>query len=478
MKLYNILKEIDAILIGDANTEILGLCYDSRKVKNGDLFFCISGFETDGHKYAASAVEKGASALVVTRKLDIDIAQIIVSDDRKAMANISAAFYGNPQNKMKMIGITGTNGKTTTTYMLKRIAEAAGHKVGIVGTIANIIGDEKIDAERTTPESPDLFKLLYEMHEKGCTLVAMEVSSHSLDLRRVDGIKFDVGIFTNLTQDHLDYHKTIEEYAKAKKKLFSMCKTAVANTDDGYGKYMIEECCDSHAFGIDNNQEFCAENIALSSNGAQYILNYNGNKKHVKINIPGRFSVYNSLGSIAAMYLLGIDLDIIIESLADFRGVPGRFEVLDNGGNDFTIVLDYAHTPDSLENILSTAKGFAKGRIVAVFGCGGDRDNKKRPIMGEISGNMSDFTIITSDNPRTEDPAAIIGQIEEGIKRTSGKYITIQSRKDAIFYALKNAQKDDFIILAGKGHETYQEINHIKHHFDEKEVVAELLKEI
>ena len=463
----------------EADVEITGLSYDSRKVKAGDLFFCISGFVTDGHQFAARAAQSGAAALVVTRKLPLAVPQLLVKNDREAMSLISAAFYGHPSRQMKMIGLTGTNGKTTSTYMIKTIAESAGYRVGLIGTIVNLIGDKRIETERTTPESPDLQALLRRMADEGCDMVVMEVSSHSLDLKRVEGIQFDVGVFTNLTQDHLDYHKTMEEYRKAKKRLFEQSDCAVMNVDDSAWEFLVQGIDARVAtYGIEHSCDVRAKEIQLSSKEVEFEVVTKFGKSHMIVNIPGRFSVYNALASTTACLAMGITLEEIQKGLQQVSSVPGRFEVLPSPGRDFTVVLDYAHTPDSLKNILSTARGFAKGRIVTVFGCGGDRDRTKRPVMGKIAGEMSDFSIITSDNPRTEDPNQIINQIESGMKTTQGDYICIENRREAIHYALSHAQKDDFIILAGKGHETYQEINHKKHHFDEKEIVGEILKEI
>ena len=478
MKLFELAKKVDCDIFGSADVDILGLSYDSRNVKPGDLFFCISGFTLDGHNFGKQAAELGAVALVVLRKLPVNLPQLIVKDDREAMALISEEFYSHPSREMTMVGITGTNGKTTTTYMIRSIAKEAGYKVGVIGTICNMIGDKRIEAERTTPEAPDLQKMLREMADNGCTMAVMEVSSHSLDLARVHGMVFDAGIFTNLTQDHLDYHETMEKYMLAKKRLFFTSKMCISNADDPAGMFMIDKAQNKVTYGIKNSSTYMAKDIKLNTSSVAYKLAFPMGEEDILVNIPGEFSVYNSLAAISCTLELGLNIKHVKNGLIKLKSVEGRFEVLDSGGRDFTIILDYAHTPDSLDNILRTAKGCARGRIVTIFGCGGDRDRKKRPIMGEIAGNKSDFTIITSDNPRTEEPADIIAQIEQGIKKTSGEYICIENRREAIRYALTNARKNDFILLAGKGHETYQEINHVKHHFDEKEVVKELLKEI
>jgi UDP-N-acetylmuramoyl-L-alanyl-D-glutamate--2,6-diaminopimelate ligase len=470
---------LDCEIIGDQYTGIEGISYDSRRVKKGDLFFCISGFSNDGHQYAQDAVDNGAAALMVTRKLQIEVPQIVVKDDRLSMALISCAFYGYPSRRLKMVGITGTNGKTTTTYMIKSIAEKKGEKVGLIGTIVNMIGDKVLETERTTPEAPDLQNLIRQMADEGCSMVVMEVSSHSLDLKRVEGMRFDVSIFTNLTQDHLDYHKTLENYRNAKKIIFHVSNNAVINIDDAAGDYMADNIkANVYRYGIREKADLNASEIEITPAGASFDMNIKGAKTHIDLKIPGLFSVYNSLSAAGACTALGMEAQYIKEGLETLPSVSGRFEVLDTGNRGYTVILDYAHTPDSLQNTLQTVNEFVRGRIVTVFGCGGDRDKGKRPIMGEIAGKLSSFTIITSDNPRTEVPADIIAQIEDGMKRTNADYICIENRREAIQYALENARRDDIIVLAGKGHETYQEINKVKYPFDEKVVVRDILKKL
>ena len=465
-------------IIGYSQTEITSIEYDSRKVNKGALFFCISGFKTDGHRFAQDAVNAGAVALMVTKPLKINVPQILVKDARKSMAFIAREFYRKPDESLKMIGVTGTNGKTTTTYMIKSVLERTGKKTGLIGTIVNMIGENVLPTERTTPESPDLFALLRHMADEGCKAVVMEVSSHSLALDRTEGIVFDVSVFTNLTQDHLDFHKTFEKYLKAKKKLFAMSKEAAINIDDAAADEMMKEIhIGWQTYGIKEKADVCAKNIEITPKGVTYDLCCQGAMLPLRLNIPGIFSVYNSLAAATVCLILGIGLETIKTGLEAMPGVAGRFEVLDTGERPFTIILDYAHTPDSLENTLMTVKSFARGRIIPVFGCGGDRDKGKRPLMGEIAGRLSTFAIITSDNPRTEDPEDIIRAVESGMKKTSCPYICIENRRAAIKYAIENAQNEDIIVLAGKGHETYQEINGIKHPFDEKIVVAELLAE-
>lgn len=466
-------------LIGDENTKITSVEYDSRKVCKGALFFCITGFKTDGHKFAEDAVANGASALMVTRKLDLDVPQILVKNSRRSMALISREFYGKPDEKLKMVGITGTNGKTTTTYMIKSVLEYAGLKTGLIGTIHNMIGKEEIATERTTPESPDLFALLKRMVEEECECLVMEVSSHSLVLERVAGIEFDVSVFTNLTQDHLDFHETFDNYAQAKKKLFIQSKSGAMNSDDKYHEVLMDGVdCKFRTYGIKNKADVYAKNIEITPRGVTFDLGCNIGMVPISLNIPGIFSVYNSLSAATACLLLGQGLENIKTGLEAMPTVDGRFEVLGTADMPYTIILDYAHTPDSLENTLRTVKEFARGRIIPVFGCGGDRDAEKRPIMGEVAGKLATFAIITSDNPRTEDPFKILESVEEGMKRTKCKYICIENRREAIKYSIENALPDDIIVLAGKGHETYQEINGVKYPFDEKVIVAELLAEL
>lgn len=379
---------------------------------------------------------------------------------------------------MCMVGVTGTNGKTTTTYMLKRIFESTGKKVGLIGTIHNMIGDKVLHTERTTPESPDFQELLAEMAADGVDIVVMEVSSHSLSLKRVYGVEFDVSVFTNLTQDHLDFHGTFENYAAAKHILSEHSKCMAANVDDGYGEYMLQNTkAKTLSYGIDNG-EMRASDLELTERNAAFMLKYKNSVVRMEVGISGKFTVYNTMSAAAVCVLLGIDLKTVRDALKGMTGVAGRFESLDTKTLPATVILDYAHTPDSLENVLKTARGFAKGRVVCIVGCGGNRDAKKRPIMGEIAGKNADFTVVTSDNPRFEDPMAIIEDILPGIQRTGAEYTVIENRREAILYSLKNCKKDDIIILAGKGHEDYQEICGVKHHFDEKEVVAELLEEL
>ena len=479
MLLKELVQKIDCQIIGDGNINITGLQYDSRAVEPGDLFFCIKGFATDGHRFAPAAVEKGAVCLVVTERQEIDVPQVLVEDDRAAMAEISAAFYGYPAKELRMIGVTGTNGKTSITYLLKNILEKEGSKVGLLGTIVNMIGDRPIHTERTTPESMDLQRLLRQMRDEGVDTVVMEVSSHSLVLKRVHGIPFAGAVFTNLTQDHLDFHGTLENYAAAKALLFQHSENSAINIDDAYGEYMAKAAAGSVVtYGAKGFGDVKALNIDMTVEGSRFILQARGAKIPIVVRIPGMFSVYNALAAITISLQLGIDLICIKQGIEAVENVPGRFQRLDTRGGGYAMVLDYAHTPDSLENALKTVREFARGRVVCVFGCGGNRDNTKRPIMGEISGRLADFTIVTSDNPRFEEPMAIIDEIVPGVQRGGGKYVVIENRREAIKYALEHARKDDVILLAGKGHEDYQEIRGVKHPFDEKVVVSQLLDEL
>ena len=479
MLLKDILKEIPILeLHADPEAEIGGVSYDSRAVRPGDLFTAIVGTVSDGHDYILAAAEKGAAAVLCERAPGLDIPYILVEDSRLALALASRYYFGDPAGKMTMIGVTGTNGKTTTTYLIKHILETqAGAKVGLIGTNCNMIGDTELPTERTTPESYELQKLFREMLDAGCTHIVMEVSSHSLVLERVAGIRFAVGIFTNLTQDHLDFHKDMDDYAAAKARLFSVSDRAVINSDDPYAGFMAERAnCPVFRFAVkDEGADLRALSLALRPDGVAFEAVTASESVPIRLGIPGRFSVYNALGVIGACMALGVGLNACAAGLSTAKGVKGRVETVPTDG-DYTILIDYSHTPDALENVLKTVREVSAGRVVAVFGCGGDRDRKKRPIMGRIGTELADFAIITSDNPRTEDPDAIIAEILTGVTAPQEKYIAITDRVKAIDYAITNHRPGDVIVLAGKGHETYQEINHVKHHMDEREIVAEILE--
>lgn len=481
MKVEKILHDIEYKLIqGSVETEFEKIEYDSRKVSKGDAFVCVTGFKTDGHNYVESAIKSGATVIFCERELeniDESVTVIQFENTRKALAHISAEYYGRPSERMNVIGVTGTNGKTTTTFLVKSILDKIGHKTGIIGTIENRIGDRIIATERTTPESLELQELFKTMADEGCQDVVMEVSSHALDLHRVDDIRFNVGIFTNLTQDHLDYHVTMEKYKKAKGLLFERCLASVVNIDDEAGEYMVSVSKGKViTFAIDKNADLKAEDIHISADGVEFKLEYDGKEYPVSLNTPGKFSIYNALGAIGACILMGIDMDTIISGLKENKGVNGRFQTV-RSKRGFNAIVDYAHTPDGLENILKTAKEFVKGRIITVFGCGGDRDRTKRPIMGEIAGIYSDYCIITSDNPRTEDPVQILDDVEPGTKKSGCDYTKIVDRGEAIKYAIDMAKEGDVVIVAGKGHENYQIFADKTIHFDDVEEVKKAFGE-
>ena len=476
MELSRIAQDLGIEYTGP-QAEITAVDYDSRKVGRGSLFCCLVGEKTDGHNFASMAVEKGASALICQRPLPLNVPQLIVPDGREAMARAAACFYGHPERELTMLAVTGTNGKTSVTYMVKPVAETAGKKVGLIGTIQNLIGEEKVYTERTTPESVDLFALLRRMADKGVELVVMEVSSHALAQQRVAGIPFKAGLFTNLTQDHLDYHKTFENYRAAKKKLFAQCGIAILNGDDETAAYMKEGLSiPVWTMGIHHPGEFYARGIEITTQGASFHLFTPQGNGRISLHISGLFSVYNAMGTAALCTAAGIPFSCIVKGLEGLRGVAGRLECVDTGDRPFSVYVDYAHTPDALQNVLETARGFTRRRLISVFGCGGDRDHGKRPIMGEIGGRYSDHVILTSDNPRTEDPMDILKAVEEGVKRTATPYIVTENRREAIREALEEAGDGDVIVIAGKGHESYQEINGVRHHFDDKEIVLSLLR--
>ena len=488
MQLKSILIGLEGLkLKGDLELEIEGIESNSKNIKPGFLFIAIKGFSADGHKFIDSAIENGAAAVMIEEGCDLksikiptNITVIMAKNTRQALAITSANFYGNPSRKFKLIGVTGTKGKTTTTFMIKQILEKAGKKVGLVGTIATYINGKMIkESDRTTPESLELQQLFSQMVKEKVEYVVMEVSSQSLKLHRVDGCDFDIVLFTNFSEDHISEkeHPNMEDYFNSKLKLFKMCKTGIVNTDDLYGNKIPKLFPDNDitTYGIDNFANMVAKDITITSSFADFKAKISDRNERIKIDIPGRFSVYNALAAICVAKKLGISPEILKEALLEIK-VPGRSELVDNKLG-LSIMIDYAHSPESLENILQAVKTYTKGKVICVFGCGGDRDSTKRPLMGEISGKLADITIITSDNPRTEDPKKIVKQIEEGIKKTAGKYEVIVDRVEAIKEAINIANKTDLIVLAGKGHEPYQEINGVKHPFDERTIVNELIKE-
>lgn len=475
MLLKDLLQNLDTAL---GNTEISGITCDSRAVEKGYAFVCINGASVDGHKFAKDALEKGAAVVITEKQLGLD-KEVTVMDTHAAYATMSREFFGNPASRLRLVGITGTNGKTSVTYMLKAILEEAGYKTGIIGTIQNMIGDRVLPSANTTPDAYNLNKLFKEMADEGCEFAVMEVSSHALDQKRVYGIDFEVAAFTNLTQDHLDYHLTMENYLGAKKKLFAMCKTAVANLDDpAYDALLSDMPCKKVTYSEKRNDStFSAKYINLRPEGIEYELVGYNLIKHIKLKTGGKFSVYNSMCASLCALELGIDLNTITAALEKLSGVKGRAEIVPTG-RDFSVIIDYAHTPDGLENILSTFKEIKQGRLVCLFGCGGDRDATKRPIMGSVAARLSDFVIVTSDNPRSEEPMKIIDDIVSGMKDSKTAYKIIENRIEAINYAIENAESNDIIILAGKGHEDYQILSTGKIHLDEREVVAEALSHL
>ncbi|MGI6225449.1 MAG: UDP-N-acetylmuramoyl-L-alanyl-D-glutamate--2,6-diaminopimelate ligase [Peptococcales bacterium] len=488
MKLETLVQDIPKIAVARIiDIEISGIKYDSRLIKPGDLFVAIKGFKTDGHQYIKNALANGASAVVLEDEVycSPDFPWVLVENARNALADLSVIFYNYPSQKIILVGVTGTNGKTTTTNLIAKIFEDQGHEVGLIGTIHNRIGKRIIPVERTTPESSDLQELLSEMVTEGVTCVVMEVSSHALDLARVRGCEFDITVFTNLTQDHLDYHKTMEDYYRAKAKLFTDLglnstkknrKVAVINGDNPWGQKLLAETTQKQiSYGVDEDVDLKAEEIKITANGVSYCIE----REKVDLKLTGKFNVYNSLAALAVAKSQGYALEDAIKSLEDISSIAGRFELV-QGGGDFAVIVDYAHTPDGLINILTTAEEFTKGRIITVFGCGGDRDRTKRPLMGKAAAEHSDYLIITSDNPRTENPEQIIEDILPGVNEiiSKNKYQVVVERKEAIREALKMAQKDDIVIIAGKGHETYQEINGKKYPFDDKLVALQCLQEL
>ena len=475
MKLKELLNCVDSQL---AEIEISGITSDTRKLKKGDLFVCIEGFNFDGHKFAVNAEEQGAAVIVAQRDTGAKN-QVIVEDTRAFLAEASAKWFGYPAKKLKIIGVTGTNGKTSVTYMIKSVLEAKGHKVGLIGTIHNMIGNTEIPSSNTTPGAYELNSLLSLMNDAGCEYVIMEVSSHALDQKRVHGIEFETAIFTNLTQDHLDYHITMENYFSAKEKLFSMCKTAIVNFDDEYGRRLVDNVtCKTVTFSVkSDNSTYSAKNISYRPDGVSYsFVGYN-TIQNINISVGGKFSVYNSMAAVAVLLELGFELKDISAELSKMKGVKGRAEAVPTG-KDFTVIIDYAHTPDGLVNILRTFSGFDGHRVVVLFGCGGDRDKTKRPIMAAAAAQYADYCIVTSDNPRSEEPMSIIEDILVGFKGKNTPYKVIENRVEAIKYAIKKAQKNDIIVLAGKGHETYQILKDKTIHLDEREIVKEALDEL
>lgn len=489
MKLREMLVGLKGLKVkGNLDLEIKKIESNSKAVKNDDLFIAIKGFDTDGHQYIDKAIQNGAIAVMIEEGCELKslaipegITIIMAKDTREALAICSSNFYDNPSRKFKLIGVTGTKGKTTTTFMIKEILEKAGKKVGLIGTIATYVNGKKLkDSDRTTPESLELQKEFAQMVELGVEVVVMEVSSQSLKLHRVDGCEFDMVVFTNFSEDHISpkEHPDMQDYFNSKLKLFEMCKIGMVNADDLYGAKIPKLFPDSNivTYGIDNFANMLAKDITITNSYVDFKAKITDKNERVKTGIPGRFSVYNSLAAICVAQKFGISPEVVKEALAEVR-VPGRSELVDNK-KEIPIMIDYAHSPESLQNILQAVKSYTRGKVISVFGCGGDRDNSKRPIMGEISGRIADFTFITSDNPRTEKPEKIVEEIEEGIKKTKGKYKVVVDRTEAIKEAIQMATKRDIIVLAGKGHEPYQEVNGVKNVYDERIIVKKIIDEL
>ena len=484
MKLKQLLSHLHPLApFTGANPEIQSIENDNRKVREGSLFICIKGYRVDGHDFAKSAVDNGASAVIAERPLNLDVPVIVVKNTSRAMAVLADAFYGQPTKKLQLIGITGTNGKTTTSHLIEKILADAGKKTGLIGTMYTKIGDRKLETKNTTPESLTLQKTFKQMVDAGVESAVMEVSSHALDMGRVHGCDYDIAVFTNLTQDHLDYHHTMEDYKRAKSLLFSQLgntyeiehpKFAILNADDQASE-LYEKSTAAHVvtYGIDNAADIMAKNIQMTAAGTSFQLVLPTGKYPIAIKLIGKFSVYNVLASTLAALVSGIPISDIIRSLEAIDGVAGRFELV-NAGQDFTVIVDYAHTPDSLENVLKTIQQFARKRIFVVVGCGGDRDRTKRPIMARIACNYATDPIFTSDNPRSEDPLAILKDMEEGVKGES--YRVIPDRKEAITTAINDAESGDVLLIAGKGHETYQIIGSNVYDFDDRLVAKEAIE--
>lgn len=484
MKLSELIRDMDYTCVqGSTDREISTLVYDSRKIEKDSVFVCISGAVSDGHRYVSQAVEKGAAAVIVEKDVDVseNLTVIKVADTRLALAETAAAYFGHPAKELTTIGITGTKGKTTATYMVRSILEHSGYKTGLIGTIEMIIGDEVIPAANTTPESYVVQETFRKMVDAGCKCVVMEVSSQGLMLHRVSGFVFDYGIFTNLEPDHIgpNEHKDLEDYIHCKSLLFRQCRHGIFNADDAHLSQILEgHTCEVETYGFSEDADLVAQNVHLFDKGGTLGVAYHMSGKldmDVEIDIPGKFSVYNSMTAISICRHFGVDIETIQKSLSKIH-VKGRVEILPVSSK-FTLMIDYAHNAMSLESLLTTLREYHPKRLVSLFGCGGNRSRDRRFQMGEVSSRLADLTIVTSDNPRNEEPAAILEDIITGVKKADGEYIAIIDRAEAIRYAIEHAQEGDIIVLAGKGHEDYQEICGKKHHMDERELVADVVKD-
>lgn len=476
-----------ARIVGSPEARVSGITYDSRKVRPGDLFVCIRGFVHDGHEFAAAALERGARALLVERELPLDAPQIVVEDSRRAMGIAAARLFGDPSQELRVIGVTGTNGKTTTAFLIRDLLSHAGRRTGLIGTVVQDVGDRETPASRTTPEAADIHRLMREMVDRGCRACAMEVSSHGLVLHRTAGVAFDVGVFTNLTQDHFDFHGSIEDYLEAKLLLFRSLapgesgvkanKAAIVNGDDPVApRVAAASRVPVLTYGIRESNDLWASDVQVTATGASFVARWGATRVPVRLALTGRFNVYNALAALAVGLVEGVDLQQAAAGI-EKTVVPGRFEPV-HGGQEFAVIVDYAHTPDSLENVLKTARSLAEGRVICVFGAGGDRDRTKRPRMGDVAANLADYVVITSDNPRSEDPAEICRQVAEGARQRGGApFEIVVDRREAIRRAVFMAERGDLVLIAGKGHETYQEIKGEKHHFDDREEALLAIRE-
>ncbi|MEG0281607.1 MAG: UDP-N-acetylmuramoyl-L-alanyl-D-glutamate--2,6-diaminopimelate ligase [Clostridia bacterium] len=469
------------ILKGSEDVQFNKIEHDSKKIEEGDIFVAITGYEEDGNKYIPEAISKGAKVVVVEENSELgselDVTYVTVPNIRIALAEIAAVYYGHPADELKIIGITGTKGKTTTAYMIRDMMLNAGKPIGMIGGVNITYGNNKFDASRSCPESLNLHKIFRNMVDAGMEYVVMEVTSHALELHRVHGIKFAIGVYTNLSQDHLDFHKTMDNYFNTKMKLFDQSEYALVNSDDIYAPKVLKLLKCPHAtYGLDNSSNLTAVDIKINSKYVEFKMFINKMLQKFIVNIPGRYSVYNSLAAIGVVSTFGVQIDSIEKALLEVK-VPGRSEIVDID-KTFTVMIDFAHTPNSLESVIQAAKKYCRGRVICVFGCGGDRDTAKRPMMGEISGRLADFTIITTDNPRSENAAKIMKEIEAGVNKTKGIYKVIENRKEAIKFAMQIAWRNDIVILAGKGHETSQELRNKTIHFDERDIVKQIASEM
>ncbi len=478
MKLDYLLQNVEYTPYNYNNAEANGIEHDSRKIKNGDIYVCLKGLSFDGHDFAKAACDEGAICIITEKYIDqLDCIQIVVEDTRSAYSIMASNWYDNPYKSLKVIAVTGTNGKTTTAHMIGKILNSTGAETAVLGSLGAFIKGKQYTQKLNTPDPMDFHFRLRQSADAGCEYVVMETSAHGLYLKKTEPVKFAAGIFTNLTQDHLDDFGTMENYKKAKKILFDddKCDIAVINADDKESSFMLEGYKgDTVLYGLGENADAKALNANCMLNGAEFVYSFKNHKYPVNLKLPGKFNVYNCLAAMSVCISLGADVKKVIDSVEGILNVDGRMESVDCG-QDYLVLVDYAHTPDSLENVLKAAKGFTQARVISVFGCGGDRDSKKRPIMGRISGELADVSIVTSDNPRTEDPDSIIDMIEEGMK--DFEHIRITDRESAIYKALKIAEKGDVVVIAGKGHETYQDIMGTKHHFDDREIVRKYFGE-